>query len=135
MTDDNDNQLPSLDSNHNHFLLVDDGSRYEYGKEIEFRVNLEDELRKGKSIFYYRKYFTERKKVCNNLNESQSKDICKNDLSESIPMILIVVQGGMGTLIRVVNYLKRNMPILVLSGTNGCADLIANLYLVETIRY
>jgi len=30
-----------LDPNHTHFILVDDGSKGEYGKEIELRASLE----------------------------------------------------------------------------------------------
>ena len=42
-----------LDMNHTHFILVDDGSENQFGKEIEFRANLENELRKGRSLKYY----------------------------------------------------------------------------------
>jgi hypothetical protein len=44
---------PFLDPNHTHFILVDDGSDSQFGKEIEFRAHLENELRKGKSLKYY----------------------------------------------------------------------------------
>lgn len=42
-----------LDPNHTHFILVDDGSDNQFGKEIEFRANLENELRKGRTLKYY----------------------------------------------------------------------------------
>jgi hypothetical protein len=42
-----------LDPNHNYFIFVDDGSREEYGKEIDFRVKLEEELRKNKLLSNY----------------------------------------------------------------------------------
>lgn len=42
-----------LDPNHTHFILVDDGSENQFGKEIEFRASLENELRKGHSLKYY----------------------------------------------------------------------------------
>lgn len=35
--------------------MVDDGSNGSFGKEIEFRANLEKELRNGFSDFYYEK--------------------------------------------------------------------------------
>lgn len=34
-------QLSCLDSNHTHFLLVDDGTQGKYGVEIELRTRLE----------------------------------------------------------------------------------------------
>ena len=42
-----------LDPNHTHFILVDDGSEGQFGKEIEFRAHLEAELRKGRPLKYY----------------------------------------------------------------------------------
>lgn len=44
-----------LDPNHTHFILVDDGSENQFGKEIEFRANLENELRKGRTLRHYQK--------------------------------------------------------------------------------
>jgi len=41
-------------------------------------------------------------------------------------MILIVVQGGPNTLLTVEESLKKNVPVLVLADSKGCADLIAN---------
>ena len=44
---------PMLNPNHSHFILVDDGSEGQFGREIEFRSKLEAELRKGKPMRYY----------------------------------------------------------------------------------
>ena len=33
--------LAALDKNHSHFILVDDGTENEYGKEIKFRAAFE----------------------------------------------------------------------------------------------
>ena len=41
-------------------------------------------------------------------------------------MVLIVVQGGPGTLRTVLESLEQNIPVLVLADSKGCADLIAN---------
>ena len=34
----------ALDPNHSHFLLVDDGTKGEFGREIETRVAIEDRI-------------------------------------------------------------------------------------------
>ena len=47
-------QDPILDPNHSHFILVDDGSQGQFGKEIEFRNQLEVELCKGRNLRYYK---------------------------------------------------------------------------------
>lgn len=41
--------LSCLDSNHTHFLLVDDGTQGQYGVEIELRTRLEKCI-SGKSL-------------------------------------------------------------------------------------
>ena len=85
----------SLDSNHTNFILVDDGSEDQFGKEIEFRAKLEEEIRLGNTIENYRK-----KEL--NVNKTQ------------IPMILIVVNGGLNTLKTVTEYVKVKIPVLIL---------------------
>lgn len=45
--------------------------------------------------------------------------------STFIPVIGILVQGDMHTAHTCVNYLMKQVPILVIEGTGGCADLIA----------
>jgi transient receptor potential cation channel subfamily M protein 2 len=105
-----------LDPNHTHFILVDDGTEGQFGKEIEFRSLLEAELRKGKSIKYYEKKRNQKKKVLNQLNSNDSdSDTNHNGITETIPMILIVVQGGPNTLITVEHSLKQSVPVLVLA--------------------
>ncbi len=103
-----------LDPNHTHFILVDDGSVDMFGKEIEFRARLEDELRKGKLAEYYEKKRKERKKSINNVLSFDESDEDEFQ-NEYIPMILIVVQGGPNTLMTVEESLKENVPILVLA--------------------
>ena len=103
-----------LDSNHNNFIFVDDGSRGEFGREIGFRSDLEKELRAGKSLEDYRSQKLNSKKM------SEDRAV--------VPMVLIVVHGGVGTIDTVVKSLKNSTPVLILAGSNGCADLIANAY-------
>lgn len=83
-----------LDPNHNHFILVDDGSVGAFGKEIEFRTRLETELRK--------------QKISNNFQKELEESI-------NVPMLLIVVQGGPNTLVTVEKTIIQKIPILVLA--------------------
>lgn len=101
----NTNTEVYLDSNHTHFILVDDGSVGAFGKEIEFRSRLEAELRKGKSLKNY--------EMKNKMLQEEDEE--ENDNQNSIPMILIVVQGGPNTLLTVEETIKQNVPILVLA--------------------
>ena len=77
-----------LDPNHNYFILVDDGSEGEFGKEINFRAALEAELRKEKNG------------------------------QVTIPMVLIVVQGGPNTLLTVEETIKMNIPVVIVAVRN-----------------
>lgn len=104
----------ALDPNHTHFLLVDDGSVGEFGVEIEFRAELENELRKG------RDYDPSTNHKNNSLMSRKYEEI------STIPMILIVVQGGPNTLKTVYESVAKKIPVLVLANSQGCADLVAN---------
>lgn len=107
-----------LDPNHTHFILVDDGTEGQFGKEIEFRAQLEAELQKGKSLRYYETKREMRLKtssksfISDQEDENDSKEI---DKTETVPMILIVVQGGPNTLITVEHSLRKSVPVLVLA--------------------
>jgi len=101
-----------LDPNHSHFLLIDDGSIGQFGKEIDFRSSFLNELRKGKSRLYYENTrFNKRNKldsVCSgyeNVSVQEMKQIAEEDeeddffeaeelksglIKANIPMILVV---------------------------------------------
>jgi hypothetical protein len=118
-----------LDPNHSHFILVDDGSDGQFGKEIKFRAKFENELRKGRSLKYYetRRQFMQRKQTYNkteNIEDSNEQD---HDSGELIPMILIVVNGGPNTLLTVVESLEENTPVLVLAVNNFFRGNFLNL--------
>ena len=91
-----------MDSNHTHFILVDDGSENRAGKAIEFRVALEHELRKGKTLKYYERHETfltpdYLRSVSSAADwDSPIKDPSRIDFStdETIPTVFIVVNGG-----------------------------------------
>lgn len=94
-----------LDPNHTHFILVDDGSEGQFGKEIEFRAHFEAELRKGRSLKYYEEKINKKKQSHENSEKETSEDeyYVNDDIEyhkkNSIPMVLIVVQGGPNTLL------------------------------------
>ena len=140
-----------LDPNHTHFILVDDGSDDQFGKEIEFRAHLEAELRQGKSLKYYEKKRNQRKKILSRStsfgtgisgavvnqnvvthsddeNDEPDED---NNRNETVPMILIVVQGGPNTLLTVEQSLKQNVPVLVLAVNLCVTNSIFNYYIIE----
>ena len=113
-----------LDPNHTHFILVDDGTEGQFGKEIEFRALLESELRKGKSLKFYEDNRNLKKKLSSRasiieLEKSNDYNVPEEDLdkTETVPMILIVVQGGPNTLITVEHSLKQSVPVLVFAVT------------------
>jgi transient receptor potential cation channel subfamily M protein 2 len=108
-----------LDPNHTHFILVDDGSDSKYGTEIKLRTKLVSELKRGKSLRYYEQKRERLNKLSQSMNASnafseKSEDCSEEEVDDSIPMILIVVQGGPNTLSTVTESIKENIPILVL---------------------
>ena len=70
-----------LNPNHSSFILVDNGSLFKFGVEIEFRTQLET------------------------LISSQL----------DIPIVLIVVEGGLGTLNTIIGALKSQIPIILVA--------------------
>jgi len=117
-----------LDPNHNNFILVDDGSVNQFGKEIKFRANLEAELRKGRSHAYYKTKFHESGGALSRTSSTKTDASHATDEGdeEHVPMVLIVVQGGPNTLETVVESLQQKVPVLILADSKGCADLISN---------
>ena len=89
--------IAELDPNHNFFILVDDGSENNYGGEIKFRADLENELRKGKSQKYYENRRKRTNSNENTIDENSQEDyntfeLIKGLKKDIIPMVLIVVQ-------------------------------------------
>jgi hypothetical protein len=91
----------ALNPDHTHFLLVDDGSYKEFGVEISFRNELEEQVRK----------------------------------SEIIPIVLMVVEGGVGTIETVLLALKKKIPIILMKANKiiYCCEGIFNKSGITTI--
>nr|XP_061799468.1 transient receptor potential cation channel subfamily M member 2-like [Nerophis lumbriciformis] len=92
-------RLPCLDNNHTHFLLVDDGTHGRYGVEIDLRSRLE-------------KYISGK-----NLGHS---------VGVTIPVVLVVLDGGAGTLNTIYTAMLNDTPCVVLEGSGRMADVIAH---------
>ncbi|XP_052778337.1 transient receptor potential cation channel subfamily M member 2-like isoform X2 [Mya arenaria] len=90
-----------LDHNHTHFLLVDDGTEGKFGGEIEFRSMLE-------------RYVSE--KVETGVAETQSVNV---------PVVQLVLEGGVGTMKTVMQAVQQNIPVLILEGSGRAADFIS----------
>ncbi|UJR07492.1 hypothetical protein I4U23_011781 [Adineta vaga] len=89
----NENNETPLEPNHTQFIFIDDGTKYQYGGETEFRTQFE------KSI------------------------------SNSVPVVLLVIDGGRETIKKVhESVMKNKIPVVLLKGTGGCCDLFAKCY-------
>ncbi|XP_065569239.1 transient receptor potential cation channel trpm-like isoform X2 [Artemia franciscana] len=95
--------LAALNNRHSYFLLVDDGSVGRYGAEIELRRKL------GRIISGQR---------------LPSRTPC------NVPMVCLVVEGGIHTIRKVLEYVseKPPVPVVVLEGSGRAADLLAFAY-------
>ncbi|XP_077473871.1 transient receptor potential cation channel subfamily M member 2 [Stigmatopora argus] len=94
-------RLPRLDNNHTHFLLVDDGTHARYGVEVNLRSQLE-------------KYIS-----------GQTLGHCKT-AGVTIPVVLVVLDGGAGTLNTIYTAMLNDTPCVVLEGSGRMADVIAH---------
>ncbi|XP_076456247.1 transient receptor potential cation channel subfamily M member-like 2 isoform X2 [Babylonia areolata] len=89
-----------LDPNHSHFILVDNGSQHKFATEIEFRAHLEKEI----SLM---------------TTNTGGRD------AVPVPVCLLVLEGGPGTLKTVMNAVQNNTPAIVIKGSGKCADVLA----------
>ncbi|XP_070175133.1 transient receptor potential cation channel subfamily M member-like 2 [Littorina saxatilis] len=95
-----------LDPNHTHFILVDNGTQRQFTTEIEFRAKLEKEI-------------------------SQWTTNAGSD-AVRVPVALLVLEGGPGTLKTVMNAIKNNTPAIIIKGSGKCADVLA--YAAQNIK-
>nr|CAB3267284.1 transient receptor potential cation channel subfamily M member 2-like [Phallusia mammillata] len=93
----NGSRLSVLDKNHTHFVLVDDGTVEEYGKEIKFRAQLE-------------------KHIAASQQDGMNVLIC-----------CVLVQGGPGSLRTVYEALSEGTPVVVVGGSGQWANILATL--------
>ncbi|XP_076125651.1 transient receptor potential cation channel subfamily M member 6 [Alosa pseudoharengus] len=89
-----------LNGFHSHFLLVDDGTLGKNGGQLDLRKRLEHHIRSQK---------------------------IHPRLSQGVPVVCVVVEGGPGILSLVLEYVKSSppVPVVVFEGTGRAADLLA----------
>jgi hypothetical protein len=108
-----------LNPDHTHFILVDDGGQN--SKMLEFRIALEHRLqkpitfRRPKRNPYLLKGST---RLDSNPGSSQ-------DEYETIPVVCLLIGGGVGSISLVLTKLMQNTPILAFKGTGNAPDLIS----------
>ncbi len=133
-----------LEPNHTHFIIVYNA---ESGEDINFRCELEEELRKryltmreyesDNTVSSIRSPLSSRASSdgsidINNKNISSRKSSLenKNSIEENknnIPMIHLYVHGGLEMLNTCKKALVNKIPILLFQGVKGCSDLIADV--------
>nr|KAI8744050.1 transient receptor potential cation channel subfamily M member 2-like [Biomphalaria glabrata] len=89
-----------LDPNHSHFILVDNGTQHQFTVEIPFRAKLEEAISKRKT----------------------------GTDAITVPVCLLVLEGGPGTLETVYSALKSTTPTVVIKGSGKTADILAYAY-------
>uniref|UniRef100_A0A8B9CL03 Transient receptor potential cation channel subfamily M member 2 n=1 Tax=Anser brachyrhynchus TaxID=132585 RepID=A0A8B9CL03_9AVES len=101
LDEENQGSLSCLDSNHSHFILVDDGTHGRYGVEIPLRTRLE-------------KFISEQTKV-----KGGSVGVCwpLHDIRTSLPLWLQTIY----------NAITNGTPCVVVEGSGRVADVIAQV--------
>eukprot|EP00049_Salpingoeca_infusionum_P025689 m.21225 g.21225 ORF g.21225 m.21225 type:complete len:1390 (-) comp8262_c0_seq1:191-4360(-) len=91
----------SLDRNHTHFILVDDGrGPNDFGGEIELRASVEAYLQKLSTMGQF-------------------------GIESHISGVVLAIQGGPGTLDQCYNAAVHGVPVIVCDGSGRAADIIA----------
>ncbi|XP_060577769.1 transient receptor potential cation channel subfamily M member-like 2 isoform X4 [Ruditapes philippinarum] len=91
-----------LDPNHTHFILVDNATEHKFAVEIPFRARLENKIAKIRTD--------------------------TGDNAVSVPIVLLVLEGGPGTLETVHQAIQNNTPSVIVKGSGRAADILAYAY-------
>ncbi|KAK3787677.1 hypothetical protein RRG08_031907 [Elysia crispata] len=91
-----------LDPNHTHFILVDNGTQNQFAVEIPFRAKLEESI------------------------GGQKTDTGEDAVA--VPVCLLVLEGGPGSLETVYSALSSGTPTVVIKGSGKTADILAYAY-------
>lgn len=98
-----------IDHNHTHFILVDDGKIKSFGAEISLRCDLERHI----SL-----------KIETGIARQQSVNV---------PVVLLVLEGGVNTLETAASAIANNTPVVVIQGSGRAADFIAFAYRITKV--
>ncbi|WAR20827.1 TRPM3-like protein [Mya arenaria] len=93
-----DSAVP-LNPDHTHFIFVDDGYRVQYGGVSGIRAQLEQKISQPES-----------------------------EGGLGIPLVLVVVEGGVDSIKDACKSLEHNIPVVVCDGTGRAADILAYAY-------
>ncbi|XP_068222859.1 transient receptor potential cation channel subfamily M member 4-like [Palaemon carinicauda] len=85
----------SLNGDHTHFLLIDDGSRNMFRGSDDFRTRLEEAIQVPEPVGF------------------------------GVPVVLLLIEGGISSITKCAMALRRNIPVVVVAGTGRAADLMA----------
>ncbi|XP_036366249.1 uncharacterized protein LOC115221043 [Octopus sinensis] len=88
----------ALDPNHSHFILVDDGTKDNFGEIIEFRKKLEHTI---------------------------SQEKIPEQENVKIPAVVVLVGGGLETMKSVLDSISHNIPVITVKGCGPAADFMA----------
>eukprot|EP00736_Rhodelphis_marinus_P008717 Rmarinus@m.29660 len=89
---------PGLDKHHSAFIMVNDGSVGQFGREIDLRAKIESAVRN------------------------------KTNWDHPVPMVCVVVQGGRGTIHTIYSAINAGSPVVLVQGTGGAADFVGNVF-------
>lgn len=120
-------ELFSLNPDHTHFILVDDEGIIM--KFLKFRVAFEKRLQRP--VIYRNKL----KRSTANLENMINDESMKSSLDDKIPLVNLLIGGGVGALSVVLTKLHQGLPILVFKGTGHAPDLISGAYEDFADRY
>ena len=101
-----------IDPNHTHLLLVDDGSKGEFGKEIGLRSDIEDKLCD---------------RMARGTNEQQQANGSEDSLLQAV-MVQLLVGGGPNSISTVQATLRKHRPVVVFADTGRSAAVIATAH-------
>ncbi|XP_078514890.1 transient receptor potential cation channel subfamily M member 2-like isoform X1 [Lissotriton helveticus] len=98
----------SLDDNHSHFILVDDGTQGDYWARTPLRTELERFI---------------------------SKQSVEEEADMKIPTVCVVLSGGLNTLDIIHSSVTNNTPCVIVEGSGGVADIIAQGVKMKTSEF
>lgn len=85
----------SLNGDHTHFIFIDNGSRNMFKGSDDFRTRLEEAIQVPEPIGF------------------------------GVPVVLLLIEGGISSIMKCVMAVRRNIPVVVVAGTGRAADLMA----------
>jgi hypothetical protein len=113
-----------LNPDHTHFILVDDDGVH--SKLLEFRVALEKRLQKP--IFQRKSKRANADAAAASVQRLQSSELNVYSPYDAIPIVCLLIGGGVGSISLVQTKLMQGIPVLVFKGSGHAPDLISGIY-------